>query len=209
MRASFVAAIVLSVLSTSATGLAEEEGPMQFLWGQKSKAFIDPAGFWSAVLPAGFDCQTRARHVECKGNRGANALLTVDVVDVPASANADIAMLNQIDRFKEKPHFKLLGQGNTQIDGSPAAVVTFSYDHLNNIELPVGVQQLVFVRQGKLILIHLECGLSHFSAYKADLEQLYRSFKPARVDAGGNPILEDLKPSEDTADVSKVMKGRY
>ena len=48
--------------------------------------------------------------------------------------------------------------------------------------------------------------------HKKDLQQLYASFKPARVDAGGNPVVEDLKPPDpkgDTPEIDKALKGSY
>jgi hypothetical protein len=88
------------------------------------------------------------------------------------------------------------------------------YDYLNNVEYQVGVQQLIMVRGGKLYLIHLETQLAHFATYKKDLEQLYSSFKPARLDAAGNPILEDLKPQkivnpEALPEIEKGLSGGY
>jgi hypothetical protein len=191
------------------------QSDMEFLFGNKPKPFIDPAGFYAVVIPNGFDCEARARHVECKGNRGQHALMTIDVVDVPASATADIAMLNQHDRFKTKPHFKLISKGKTKIDGTPAVTTAFQYDYLNNIEYQVGVQQLIMVRGGKLYLIHMETQLTHFATYKKDLEMLYASFKPARLDASGNPILDDLAPEKllgpptSAPEIEKAMKGSY
>lgn len=210
----FVVFACLAALALPTSAFAQGQEQMEFLFGQKPKPFIDPAGYWAAILPNGFDCQARARHVECQGNRGISSILTIDVIDVPQSATADIAMLNQMDRFKEKPHFKMIGKGKTKIDKSPAITVSFSYDYMGNVEYQVGVQQLVMVRGGKLYLIHFETRLDQFLTHKKDLEQLYASFKPARLDAGGNPILEDLKPvsvddPSGLPDVSKALKGKY
>ena len=70
------------------------------------------------------------------------------------------------------------------------------------------------MRGQKLYLIHHEGRLDQFDVHKKDLATLYASFKPARVDAGGNPILDDLRPAEEhhddaMLDPSKVMKGSY
>ncbi len=209
VRLCFVALAFFLAVPASAQDLSE------VLLGRKPKPFIDPAGYWAAILPVGFDCEARPRHVQCHSNRGTNAILSVDVVDVPASATADLAMLNQMDRFKDKPHFKKIAQGRTKVDGTPAVTTSFSYDYQGNVEYSVGVQQLIMVRGGKLYLIHLEGRLSQFAQSLKDFEQLRRSFKPARLDAGGNPILEDLKPKsrDDTAGlpagVSEAMKKRY
>jgi hypothetical protein len=189
-----VAAVLLVLLSVTAARAEAEDG-VGFLLGQKPKPFIDPAGFYAAILPTGFNCEAKARKVTCTGNRGVDAVLTIDVLDVPASANADIAMLNQMDKFKEKPHFKLLQKGKIKIDGTPSVLVNFAYDYMGNVEYQVGVEEVIMVRGGKLYLIHQEMRLDQLSVHKKDLEQLYRSFKPARIDAGGNPIIEHLKPS--------------
>src|ERR1051326_8407206 len=124
---SWIAAVLLTSLTTSSTAALAQDGSLdQMLFGQKPKPFIDPAGYWAAILPTGFDCQARARHVSCNGNRGVQALLTVDVIDVPPSATADIAMLNQMDKFKTKPHFKLIQKGTIKVDKAPAVLVDFS-----------------------------------------------------------------------------------
>lgn len=185
------------------------------LFGNKPKPFIEPSGFYAVILPPGFDCDAKVpRHVQCTSNRGTNAILTLDVLDVPASATSDIAMLNQMDRFKQKPHFKKISEGRTKLDGTPAITVAFQYDYLGNVEYTVGVQQLIMVRGGKLYLIHLETPLVSFAAHKADLEQVYRSFKPARLDASGNPILDDLRPvapknDGSSADIERALKGGF
>lgn len=194
--------------------LAQDDLNQLFL-GNKPKPFLEPSGYYAVILPSGFDCEVKvSRHVQCRSNRGTNALLTLDVLDVPPSATSDIAMLNQMDRFQQKPHFKLINSTHTKLDGSPAITVAFQYDYLGNVEYTVGVQQLIMVRGGKLYLIHLETPLSTFGAHKKDLEQLYGSFKPARLDASGNPILEDLRPkpakgAESQADIERALKGGF
>jgi hypothetical protein len=204
--------VVVAVLAVSASAAAQDDLG-QMLFGQKPKPFIDPAGFYAAILPNGFDCQAKARHVTCNSNRGVQALLTIDVLDVPASASSDIAMLNQMDKFKEKPHFKLLQKGPIKLAKQPAMLVDFSYDYLGNVEYSVGVEELIMVHGGKLYLIHEEMRLDQFAVHKKDLMQLYGSFKPARLDAGGNPILEDLKPPEahddGAPDLDRALKGKY
>lgn len=206
------ASLALASLLVFALPAAAQD--MEMFFGQKPKPFIDPAGYYAVILPNGFDCEARARQVKCNGNRGVQAALTIDVLDVPQSATADIAMLNQMDRFKEKPHFKLISKGKTKLDGQPALTTAFSYDYMGNVEYSVGVQQLILVQGGKLYLIHLETRLDQFATHKKDLQQLYGSFKPARLDAGGNPILEDLKPRpvddpNAAPDISKALKGKY
>ena len=200
--------------SAASTPARAQDDPFGFFLGQKPKPYIDPAGFYAAILPTGFDCEAKARKVKCTGNRGVQAILTIDVIDVPPSATADIAMLNQMDKFKEKPHFKLLQKGKIKIDGTPSMLVNFAYDYMGNVEYQVGVEEVIMVRGGKLYLIHQEMRLDQLAVHKKDLEQLYRSFKPARIDAGGNPILEDLKPAptrdpDQLNDVERALKGGY
>lgn len=207
-----------AIFFVTPAGAQDDDNAFGFLLGQKPKPFIDPAGFYACILPTGFDCEAKARKVKCTGNRGVQAILTIDVLDVPASATADIAMLNQMDKFKDKPHFKLLQQGKIKIDGTPAVLVNFGYDYMGNVEYQVGVEEVIMVRGGKLYLIHQEMRLDQLSTHKKDLEQLYRSFKPARLDAGGNPIIEDLKPAKirsdgtfgtSSSEVDKAMKLGY
>ena len=206
--------VMTLALVASLPALAQEDLG-QVLFGNKPKAFIEPSGFYAVILPAGFDCEAKVpRHVDCKSNRGTNALLTLDVLDVPPSATSDIAMLNQMDRFQQKPHFKKIAETRTKLDGSPAITVAFQYDYLGNVEYTVGVQQLIMVRGGKLYLIHLETPLQSFAAHKKDLEQVYGSFKPARLDASGNPILDDLRPiapknTGSSADIERALKGGF
>lgn len=206
---------LLLLLALASWPAAAQDSVDLLLMGNKPKPFIEPSGYYAVILPSGFDCDAKVvRHVECRSNRGANALLTLDVLDVPASATSDIAMLNQMDRFQQKPHFKLISKAQTKLDGSPAITVAFQYDYLGNVEYTVGVQQLIMVRGAKLYLIHLETPLSSFAAHRPDLEQLYRSFKPARLDASGNPILDDLRPqpSKNTgqsADIERALKGGF
>ena len=192
---ALLAGALLTALAAGGARAQDDDNPFGFMFGQKPKPFIDPAGFYAAILPNGFDCEAKARKVKCSGNRGVQAILTIDVLDVPPSATADIAMLNQMDKFKQKPHFKLLQKGKIKIDGTPAVLVNFAYDYMGNVEYQVGVEEVIMVRGGKLYLIHQEMRLDQLSVHKKDLEQLYRSFKPARLDAGGNPIVEDLKPA--------------
>lgn len=199
---------------SSALPVAAQDSLDLLLMGNKPKPFIEPSGYYAVILPPGFDCDAKVpRHVQCRSNRGTNALLTLDVLDVPPSATADIAMLNQMDRFQQKPHFKLITRTQTKLDGTPAITVAFQYDYLGNVEYTVGVQQLIMVRGGKLYLIHLETPLVSFGAHRQDLEQVYRSFKPARLDASGNPILDDLRPtptkSETSPDVERALKGGF
>src|ERR1700710_1506297 len=161
MRSIIPASLAVAVLCSAFTADAAraQDDLAGIFFGQKPKPYIDPAGYYAAILPTGFDCEAKARHVTCKGNRGVEALLTIDVVDVPPSASADIAMLNQMDKFKQKPHFKLLQKGAIKVDKSPATLVDFSYDYLGNVEYSIGVEELIMVRSGKLYLVHEEMRL--------------------------------------------------
>ena len=189
----FHVACAVAVLLTTAQASAQGDESLGMLFGQKPKPFIEPSGLYAAILPPGFNCEAKARRVTCNGNRGVQAQLTIDVLDVPASANADIAMLNQMDKFKRKPHFKLLQKGRIKIDGSPAVLVNFTYDYMKNVEYQIAVEEVVLVRGGKLYVIHQEMRLDQLNVHKKDLEQLYRSFKPGQSD-DGSPVAEDLQP---------------
>jgi hypothetical protein len=190
MRCSLGLAAVVCLLSTG----ARAQDLFQNLVGRQPKPLLDPAGYFAVVLPSGFDCQAQTRKVSCTSNRGVQAALTIDVVDVPPSASVEIVLLNQIDAFAKKPHYKLVNKKNLQVDGVRALMATFTYDHFGNVEYAVGAQALYLVKTTKAYVIHYEGRADQFAAHKADLEQLYASFKTARLDAGGNPIVEDLKP---------------
>jgi hypothetical protein len=186
-------AVVVVAALASLPAVAQGADPLlQSLSGQQPKAFLEPEGFYMAVIPAGFDCDVRKRNVECRGNRGHAALLVMRVEDVPPSATPEIKLLNEMDRFKKKPHFKLVAKQRTIIDGSPAITTSFSYDYLGNVEYQVGVQALYMIRSGKLYVLHFESRLDQFPSYAGDLAKLYASFKPAQLDAAGHPVLEDL-----------------
>ena len=187
---------------------------MRSIFGDQQKPHIDPAGFFAVILPGGFDCQTQARKVVCQGNRGMPALLTIDVLDVPISATAELVLLNEMARLKKKPHFKLISKRKEQIDNGPAMLAAFNYDHNGNVELSVAVQQLYIVRGGKEYFIHYESSLGGFGVYQKDLRQVYGSLRLARLDGGGNPIVEDLRPRDVKNDsgapeLDRALKGGY
>lgn len=198
----FVAVSLAAVLLAAASAIAAND--VEHLFGQKMKPFIDPQGFYAVVFPSGFNCEARARNVECVGNRAGNASLIVRVVDTPASATPDIVLLNEMDRFKKKPHFKLVSKEYIKVDGSPAVVASFTYDYMGNVEYSIGVQAMYMVRQTKTYVIHFESHVGNFKLYQRDLQALYSTFKPARLDAAGNPLLEDLKPPEPTTDTNSL-----
>lgn len=224
-RLPFVASLTALALLGSGASMALH--PLDLI-GRRPKPFVEPEGYYRVVLPAGFDCALKApRHVECQGQRGAKALLTLQVLDVPASASPELVALNEMKRFRERPHFRELSRDKTQVDGLPAMTVAFAYDHLGNVERAGAVQALYTIREGKLFVLHFECRLDQFSAYAKDLSELYASFKPAALDAGGNPILDDApapptaresppqgpqNPDVDTVDfngLQRKYRGRY
>lgn len=189
--------VVVAVLVCGfGAGDVHADDVFQNLIGRQPKPLLDPAGFFAVVLPSGFDCRAQPRKVSCNGNRGVQAALTIDVVDVPTSATVEIVLLNQIDAFKKKPHYKLLGKRPLQVDGVRGLLASFTYDHFGNVEYAVGAQALYVVKTTKAYVIHYEGRADQFAAHKADLEQLYASFRTARLDGGGNPIVEDLKPRQ-------------
>lgn len=192
--------VVLACLVSFAASAQDADPLLQALSGNQPKPFLEPEGFYMVVVPAGFDCDVRKRNVTCRGNRGHAALLVIRVEDVPPSATPEIKLLNEMDRFKKKPHFKLVSKQRLQIDGSPAITTSFSYDYLANVEYQVGVQALYMVRSGKLYVIHFESRLDQFPSYAGDLAKLYASFKPATLDAAGHPVLEDLPSSRSAPD---------
>ncbi len=175
---------------------AKEMNPMQF-FGGGPKPYLEPDGYYRVVLPSGFDCeQTKPGHLECAGNRGHRALLSIDVKSVPQSATADLFALNQMERFKKKEHFKDLGRERVTLNGVEGVAATFSYDYYGNVQIPVGVKALYLVQNGKLIVVHFESRLEFFGRYVKDLKTFFETFRPTRLDAGGNPILSDLENSK-------------
>jgi hypothetical protein len=207
--------LVLALLPALVGGEARADELLQALTGRSAKPLIDPAGFFSVVIPGGFDCQARPRKVSCSGNRGVQASLTIDVVDVPASASVELIVLNQTDAYRKKPHFQKLSERRLTIDGTKALLASFTYDHFGNVEYSVGAQALYMVKSTKAYVIHYEGRADQFPVHRADLEALYASLKTARVDAGGNPIIEDLNPKGGSSrartdeDVIRGQAGGY
>jgi hypothetical protein len=190
--AAAAAALLPLVLATE----AHADDLFQNLLGRTNKPLIDPAGYFSVVIPSGFDCQAAPRKVTCNSNRGIQALLTIDVVDVPASASVELFVLNQADAYKKKPHYRKIAEKKQTLDGARAVLASFTYDYLGNVEYPVGAQALYMVKSTKAYIIHYEGRADQFPVHKADLDQLYATFKTARIDGGGNPIVEDLDPKK-------------
>jgi hypothetical protein len=184
---------IAALLGTAAPAAAIN--PLDLL-GNRPKPFIEPDGFYRVILPPGFDCRATPgkRELRCDGTRGQRALLVLQVLDVPKSATSDLVALNEMERLKKKPHFKQIDSRREVVDGSPARFEKFSYDYLGNVEYPMGVQALYVVRENKLYVVHFESQLRFFGTYVRDLKIVYESFKPAALDEGGNPIIEDLEP---------------
>ena len=185
--------LLTGLLLFSAPAVAADD-VLQGLFGRQQKPLIDPAGYFAVVLPPGFDCQASPRKVRCTGNRGVQAIVTIDVIDVPPSATVELFLLNQMDAFKKKEHFKLLAQKKQSLDGQKALLASYTFDHFGSVQLPGFAQGLYMVKSTKAYVIHYEGRADQFPVHKADLEALYASFKTARIDAGGNPIVEDLDP---------------
>lgn len=193
---------------------ARADDVFQDLIGRQRKPLIDPAGYFAVVLPSGFDCEAVPRKVRCAGNRGVQARVTIDVIDVPPSASVELFLLNQMDAFKKKEHFKLLSQKKQILDGQKALLASYTFDHFGNVQLPAFAQGLYMVKSTKAYIIHYEGRADQVAVHKADLDELYGSFRSARLDGGGNPIVEDLKPkavkSRDTLpDVDTALKAGF
>ena len=210
-RAPLLAAVLLVSAVLPSTAHADEL--FQNLVGRVNKPLLDPAGFFAVVLPAGFDCEAQPRHVRCLGNRGVQALLTIDVVDVPTSASVELLLLNQMDTYQKKPHFKLLAKKKFSIDGQRALLASFTFDHFGNVQLPGGAQAVYLVKNTKAYVIHYEGRADQFAVHKKDLDEVYATFKTARLDGGGNPMVEDLKPkdlkSRTDAQLDQALRGGY
>lgn len=185
--ALFTGAATLA-LATSALAI----NPLELI-GDHPKAFVEPSGYYRVVLPGGFNCQEvkGKREIKCQGTRGPQALLVIQVLDVPRSATADIVALNEMERLKKKPHFRLIDSRREVVHGVPARLEKFAYDYMGNVEYSVGVQALYLVNNGKLYVLHFESRLDQFGQYAKDLIELYGTFQPAALDEGGNPILDD------------------
>lgn len=212
-RFSLLLAGLLAGLFMGATPAAADD-VFQDLIGRQKKPLIDPAGYFAVVLPSGFDCEASPRKVRCTGNRGVQAIVTIDVIDVPASATVELFLLNQMDAFKKKEHFKLLSQKKQTLDGQRALLAAFTFDHFGNVQLPGFAQGLYMVKSTKAYIIHYEGRADQVAVHKNDLDELYGSFKSARLDGGGNPIIDDLKPKsvksrDGLPDVDAALKAGF
>mgnify|MGYP000981790105 CR=1 FL=1 len=203
--ASLVTATLVTgtVALSSSLAFADALSPLDLI-GQHKKPFVEAEGFYRVVFPGGFDCAAEPRRVECVGNRGHKARIWVVVEDVPTSATPELMLLNEMQRYQKKAHFKDLGREKLTIRGLPAVAATFSYDYMGNVEHPVGVKVLYLVQNTKLYIIHFECRLSEFAKYSEDLLEVYKTFHPTKLDAGGNPIMKDLEPPKDRGTIPEV-----
>jgi hypothetical protein len=183
-------AIAIAVATVAPHARADE---LQFLFGQKPKPLVDPAGYFRVLLPGGFDCEAGPRKVNCRGNRGVQSSLMMAVYDVPTSATVELVFLNESEKFGKKPHYKLLSKKKQKLDGTPALLATYTYDFNGNVEYPVLVHAFYMVRGSKQYLIQFEGRKDQFAEHSEDLKNLYATFKAARVDGGGHPIIEDLQ----------------
>lgn len=181
------------------SSVARATHPLELL-GQQPKPFVEPSGYYQVLLPSGFDCSHNpaSREVSCAGTRGPSAKLVIQVLEVPPSATSDIVALNELERLKKKPHFRQVDSRREVIFGSPARLESFAYDHLGNVERPIGVQALYLVKQRRCFVLYFESKLDQFPLYAADLAALYGSFQPANLDEGGNPIIPAPEPKRRT-----------
>lgn len=187
--------IVFGLASILACTTTPAHAQVDMLLGTSPKAFVEPEGFYRVIIPSSFQCSVKTRHVECRGHVGAGALLSIDVADVPASATVEAASLMKVDEFKKLPHYQAVTQAREAIDGTPVIRTKFTYDRQGNVERPMTVQTVYFIRGNKLFSLHFEVGSRDEGAYSRDLRAFYDSFKPARIDAGGHPVVEDLDPN--------------
>lgn len=187
---------LLSCLLPSLLAVGAAANPLDLVGLRSPEAFVEPDGYYRVILPGGFKCQPTKgkREVRCEGARGSQALVVLQVLDVPKSATVDLVALNEMQRLKKKPHFKHIDSRSEIVDGSPARLEKFSYDYLGNVERSVGVQALYLVRENKLFVVHFEAPLKSYQAYAKDLVELYGTFKPAQLDEGGHPVLESMAP---------------
>ena len=173
-------------------GQHPEFNPALFKPGDK--AFVQQKGYYQLLVPRGFDCEESKMRLECRSRKGDAALLHVEVVEVPARGTVELVALDYERRFQKKSHYQLLQKNKLTVDGTPAIMHALRYDYLGNVQKPVAVQALYLVRQNKLFLIHFECALQYYSSYLEALQKLYGTFKPAKIDDGGHPVLPRRTP---------------
>jgi hypothetical protein len=199
--------VALGVVLMAAAAASAQINPADLI-GEGPKPFVEPEGFYRVVLPSGFDCNAKTkRRVICKGKRGTNALLQLDVLDVPTSATAKLHWLNQMERFKKKPHFEQLSKEEMTIGNVQGVKVAFKYDYLGNVNYKVGVVAAYFKQENKLYSIHFESNLLAYNKYQPDLKTLFETFRLTPLDPGGNPILDDVKlENEEEVGIPRYLK---
>lgn len=194
--------VLTSLLLTFAWagGATAQIDPMALVGGGP-KPFVEPEGFYRVVLPSGFDCDAKLkRRVVCKGRRGTQALLQIDVIDVPKSATAKLHWINQMERFKKKPHYHQISKAEVTTGEVSGVKVAFRYDYLGNVQYKVGVVAAYFKQENKLYSIHFESNLAAYGKYEPDLKTLFETLRLTPLDPGGNPILDDVKLETDGYD---------
>ena len=196
-----------ALLLTHAPAVAQPAHFTQELFKRGDKAFVQQEGFYRVVIPYGFKCEEQARKLTCRSTKADKALLQIDIRDVPKSGTVGLVALNYERNFKKKPHYKLLNKSKIAIQNTPAIIHTMRYDYLGNVQAPVGVQALYFLRETKLFLIHFECGQNYFENYVPALTKLYGTFRPAEIDPGGHPILSNANSKKKTNEDIRVQEN--
>jgi len=203
LAAAAVSACALFSTTTQAQSVAQQ------IMGGGNKPYIDKAGYFMVVVPGGFNCEAKPKKLTCQGTRGIQALLHVEIQDVPRSATPSLVLLNQMESFKKKPHFRLVDQQKLNVDGSPAVMAAFTYDYLGNVRHGVGVQAMYVVRENRLLVVHFESRKEAFKTYMNDIRMLYASLRFAKLDKGGNPILKSLTLPKDPSQPPDPFKLNY
>jgi hypothetical protein len=171
--------------------------------GGSNKPFVEPDGYYQVVIPGGFDCTQRRtflggsaqrtpdRVLACNGTRGAAASLVFKVRAVPRSATPELVALNEAEAVKKKQeHYKELERRTLQLAGDlDAVMIRYRYNRFGNIKHPMQVVALFATAKGRLFEIRYESREDQLPRYQEDLEQVFASFRPARLDEAGKPII--------------------
>ena len=206
----FLGLILTGGLSIAPPAYAQTAALMNQLLKNGDKAFVQQEGYYRVVVPQGFDCEEAGRKLTCRSRKVDRALLQIEIRDVPKSGTLELVALNYERTFKKKTHYQLVSKNKLKVDGTPAIVHSMRYDYLGNVQAPVGVQAFYLLRQQKLFLIHFECNQNHFAAYMPALQKLYGTFRPAQLDHGGHPILQNTnrkKRSNSSDQLKPYLKG--
>lgn len=198
---------VWGLLLVHTQALAQPAHFTKELFKRGDKAFVQQNGFYHVVIPYGFKCEEQPRQLTCRSTKSDKALLQIEIRDVPKSGTVGLVALNYERNFKKKPHYQLLNKSKITIQNTPAIIHTMRYDYLGNVQAPVGVQALYFLRETKLFLIHFECGQNYFSDYVPALNKLYDTFRPAQIDPGGHPIVPHAKVKKEANGEIRVQEN--